>query len=58
MAALVVAEQADAVQVEKIGEARIARAVFGHAVGQHEYRARRLCGQPLIDIQRGAVGGL
>ena len=57
MAAQIECVETDADGGQCFSQARIAAAVFGHAVGQHDRRPWRLFGCPVIDEDRGGISG-
>ncbi|MNY57526.1 hypothetical protein D3C86_1937470 [compost metagenome] len=43
---------------QRLAEAPIAAAVLGHAVGQHDHRARRVIAGPVVDVQGHCIAGV
>ncbi|MCY1358238.1 hypothetical protein D9M69_447670 [compost metagenome] len=57
VAALVVGVERVAGAHQRFGEAGVAAAVFGHAVGQHQHCAGRAVAEPAVDEQGDGVAG-
>ncbi|MOA39289.1 hypothetical protein D3C78_1610530 [compost metagenome] len=56
MAAQVHSADTVALVAQCLGQAGVAAAVFGHAMGQHDHRQRGGFRQPLVDEQAAMVG--